>query len=311
MQRSNLNRTLLSSALLASALLGTPMALAAPVVLNIPAQPLASALNEFGKQTSLQVLYSPDQVQGISSHSVSGSLEPIKALEALLQGSGISYQLNGDTLILNVAQGQGLELGATTISGQGQGALLTTEDTGSYTTAASNSSTKLPLSIRETPQTVTVITRQLMDDQAVQSIGDVLRNAPGISTQAYDSDRMEYSARGYAITNFQYDGVNARYDGVFDEGATKVDMALYDRVDIVKGATGLLSGSGEPSATVNLIRKKPTREFKASVTASAGSWDNYRTEGDISGPLNEDASVRGRLVGVYQDADSYLDHYSK
>ena len=51
------------------------------------------------------------------------------------------------------------------------------------------------------------------------------------------------------------------YDGVFDEGATKVDMALYDRVDIVKGATGLLSGSGEPSATVNLIRKKPTREF--------------------------------------------------
>ena len=119
MQRSNLNRTLLSSALLASALLGTPMALAAPVVLNIPAQPLASALNEFGKQTSLQVLYSPDQVQGISSHSVSGSLEPIKALEALLQGSGISYQLNGDTLILNVAQGQGLELGATTISGQG------------------------------------------------------------------------------------------------------------------------------------------------------------------------------------------------
>ena len=310
-QRQTVRRTLLSSALVASVLLGSSMAMAAPVALNIPAQSLASALNEFGKQANLQILYSPDQVQGIKSHSVSGSLEPVKALEALLQGSGVSYQLNGDTVIINTHQGKGLELGATTISGQNLGNTLVTEDSGSYTTSATASSTKLPLSIRETPQTVTVVTRQLMDDQAAQSIGDVLRNAPGISTQAYDSDRMEYSARGYAITNYQYDGVNSKYDGVFDEGATKVDMALYDRVDIVKGATGLLSGSGEPSATINMIRKKPTREFKASVTGSVGSWDNYRTEGDISGPLNDDGSVRGRLVGVYQDADSYLDHYSK
>ena len=310
-QGLTVRRTLLSSALVASVLLGSSMVLAAPVALNIAAQSLASALNEFGKQANLQIIYSPDQVQGIKSQSVTGLLEPVKALEALLQGSGVSYQLNGDTVIINAHQGKGLELGATTISGQTLGNTLVTEDSGSYTTGATASSTKLPLSIRETPQTVTVITRQLMDDQAAQSIGDVLRNAPGISTQAYDSDRMEYSARGYAITNFQYDGVNSQYDGVFDEGATKVDMALYDRVDIVKGATGLLSGSGEPSATVNLIRKKPTREFKASVTGSVGSWDNYRTEGDISGPLNDDGSVRGRLVGVYQDADSYLDHYSK
>lgn len=310
-QRQTVRRTLLSSAFVASVLLGSSMAQAAPVALNIPSQSLASALNEFGKQANLQVLYSPDQVQGITSRGVSGALEPVKALETLLQGSGISYQLNGDTVILNAPQGKGLELGATTISGQGLGTSLTTEDTGSYTTGATNSSTKLPLSIRETPQTVTVVTRQNMDDQGAQSIGDVLRNAPGISTQAYDSDRMEYSARGYAITNYQFDGVNSMYDGVFDEGATKVDMALYDRVDIVKGATGLLSGSGEPSATVNMIRKKPTREFKASITGSVGSWDNYRTEGDISGPLNDDGSVRGRLVGVYQDADSYIDHYSR
>ena len=310
-QRQTVRRTLLSSALVASVLLGSSMAQAAPVALNIPAQSLASALNEFGKQANLQVLYSPDQVQGIKSRTVSGSLEPVKALETLLQGSGISYQLNGDTVILSAPQGKGLELGATTVSGQGLGTSLTTEDTGSYTTGATSSSTKLPLSIRETPQTVTVVTRQNMDDQGAQSIGDVLRNAPGISTQAYDSDRMEYSARGYAITNYQYDGVNSMYDGVFDEGATKVDMALYDRVDIVKGATGLLSGSGEPSATVNMIRKKPTREFKASITGSVGSWDNYRTEGDISGSLNDDGSVRGRLVGVYQDADSYIDHYSR
>ena len=96
-QRQTVRRTLLSSALVASVLLGSSMAQAAPVALNIPAQSLASALNEFGKQANLQVLYSPDQVQGIKSRGVSGSLEPVKALETLLQGSGISYQLNGSS----------------------------------------------------------------------------------------------------------------------------------------------------------------------------------------------------------------------
>jgi len=129
--------------------------------------------------------------------------------------------------------------------------------------------------------------------------------------QQYDSDRTEYATRGFAITNFQYDGVNNVYDGVYDEGATHVDMATYDRVEIIKGATGLMTGSGDPSATVNLVRKKPTKEFKASVTGTVGSWDNYRTEGDISGPLNDSGSVRGRFVGAYQDKNSYIDHYTQ
>ena len=120
MQQPNLSRTPLSIALVASMLLATSIAQAAPVALNIPAQALASALNELGKQANLQILYSPDQVQGIKSRSVSGSLEPVKALESLLQGSGIAWQLNGDTVILNAPQGKGLELGATNITGQGR-----------------------------------------------------------------------------------------------------------------------------------------------------------------------------------------------
>ena len=109
-QRQTVRRTLLSSAFVASVLLGSSIAQAAPVALNIPSQSLASALNELGKQANLQILYSPDQVQGITSRPVSGSLEPVKALESLLQGSGISYQLNGDTVILTAPQGKGLPL---------------------------------------------------------------------------------------------------------------------------------------------------------------------------------------------------------
>ncbi|MHC8309189.1 TonB-dependent siderophore receptor [Pseudomonas sp. GT1P32] len=203
-----------------------------------------------------------------------------------------------------------LQLGATNINGVALGA--TTEDTHSYTTGSTSSATGLPLSLRETPQSVTVITRQQMDDRGVQSISDALRNTPGVSTQKYDSDRTEFSARGFAITNFQYDGVNQPYDGVYGENPNNSDdSASLDRIEVVKGATGLMTGSGDPSATVNLIRKKPTKEFKASISGTVGSWDSYRTTGDISGSLTDSGNVRGRFVGVYQDKDSYIDHYSQ
>ena len=205
---------------------------------------------------------------------------------------------------------QALQLGATNISAEGLGA--TTEDTHTYTTGTMSSATGLPLSIRETPQSVTVITRQQMDDRGVQSVGDALRNTPGISSQKYDSDRTEFSARGLAITNFQYDGINIPYDGVYGENPNNGDdAASIDRVEIIKGATGLMTGNGDPSATVNLIRKKPTKEFKASISGTVGSWDAYRTVGDVSGSLTDSGNVRGRFVGAYSDKNSYLDHYSQ
>ncbi|WP_415768017.1 TonB-dependent siderophore receptor [Pseudomonas sp. LB3P38] len=309
-QRPTLHRTLFTSVLLTATLLGSSMANAAPVKVNIAGQSLSSALTELGMQTNLQILYSPDQVAGIKSRAVSGSLEPSDALAALLKGTGISFQISGNTVTLVSGGGSSLQLGATTISGQALG--LTTEDTGSYTTGATTTATKLPLTLRETPQSVTVVTRQQMDDRGAKSVGDVLRNTPGVTTQKYDSDRTEFSARGFAITNFQYDGINLPYDGVYGENPNNSDdAASLDRVEVIKGATGLMTGSGDPSATVNLVRKKPTKDFKASVSATAGYWDNYRTEGDISGSLNDSGSVRGRFVGALQDKDSYIDHYSQ
>ncbi|MFP3548246.1 TonB-dependent receptor plug domain-containing protein, partial [Rhizobium sp. SIMBA_035] len=88
--------------------------------------------------------------------------------------------------------------GTTQISAQGLGSV--TEGSQSYTTGASASATGLNLSLRETPQTVTVITRQQMDDQGATSIADTLRRAPGVSVQNYDSERWEFSSRGLPIT---------------------------------------------------------------------------------------------------------------
>ena len=277
----------------------------------IAAGSLVTALNSFAEQSGVFLAGHNDLASGKRSAGLNGNFTAQEALQRLLQGSGLQAQAldNGGYILQPAPKGDGtLELGATTISGS-QALGATTEDTHSYTTGSTSSATGLPLSLRETPQSVTVITRQQMDDRGAQDVGDLLRNTPGITQQAYDSDRMEFSSRGFAITNYQYDGINRPYDGVYGEAATNVDAATLDRVEVIKGATGLMTGSGDPSATVNLVRKKPTKEFKASVSGTVGSWDAYRTEGDISGSLTESGNVRGRFVGVYQDRQSYLDHY--
>lgn len=274
---------------------------------------LVAALNSFAEQSGVFLAGHNDLASGKRSAGLNGNFTAQEALQRLLQGSGLQAQAldNGGYILQPAPKGGGtLELGATTISGS-QTLGATTEDTHSYTTGSTSSATGLPLSLRETPQSVTVITRQQMDDRGAQDVGDLLRNTPGITQQAYDTDRMEFSSRGFAITNYQYDGINRPYDGVYGEAATNVDAATLDRVEVIKGATGLMTGSGDPSATVNLVRKKPTKEFKASVSGTVGSWDAYRTEGDISGSLNDSGSVRGRFVGAYQDKNSYLDHYSQ
>lgn len=279
---------------------------------NIPAGALGEALSLYARQSGIAISFDANQVRGLSSPGLQGDYDVSTGFARLLQDSGLQAVAGADgyVLIARPAPQGAMELGATRVTGDGLKGLATTEGTGSYTTGATTTATKLPLTIRETPQSVTVVTRQQMDDQGVINIGDALRNTPGISVQAFDSDRMLYFTRGSDITNYQYDGVNTIVDNIY-EGSPLGDTVAYDRMEVIKGATGLMTGSGDPSATVNLIRKKPTSDFKASITGIAGSWDNYRTEGDISGPLNDTGTVRGRLVGAYQDRKSYLDHYQQ
>ncbi|KOY00287.1 TonB-dependent siderophore receptor [Pseudomonas nunensis] len=197
-----------------------------------------------------------------------------------------------------------LELDATSITSEQLGA--TTEGTGSYTTGPMQTATKLPLTMRETPQAVTVITRQRMDDQAMTSVNDVVKNTPGLFlSQSSGPGRQTYSSRGFDIDNIMYDGLPSSYSG-YTMGV-QPNLAMFDRVEVIRGATGLVTGAGNPSAAINMVRKRPTFTPQLSVTGAAGSWDDYRGEFDASGPLNDSGTLRGRMVGSYRDADSFRD----
>ncbi|WP_260926228.1 TonB-dependent siderophore receptor [Novosphingobium sp. 9] len=171
-----------------------------------------------------------------------------------------------------------------------------------------SSATGLPLTIAETPQAVTIVNQQQIKDFSLRNVNDLLDQVPGVNVERAETDRTQYDSRGFTITNFQVDGVGMPLlSGGIAYGS--LDTALYDRVEVVRGANGMMTGVGNPSATVNYVRKRPTDTFQASVTGYLGSFDDHRVEADISGPLNSSGTLRARVVGAHEDSDSYLDYY--
>lgn len=184
----------------------------------------------------------------------------------------------------------------------------TTEGTGQYGARAATTATKLPLSLRETPQSISVVSRTLMDDFSLNDVNDVLTSVTGVNVERVEPDRTYFSVRGFEVSNFQIDGLGQPF--ATGDQLGNLDTALYDRVEVLRGANGLMSSTGNPSATVNFVRKRPTSDFRAGGALSLGSWDRRRLDAHLSGSLNADSSVRGRIAAAAADGDSYLDRYS-
>lgn len=197
------------------------------------------------------------------------------------------------------------QLATITLTAQDKTAV--TENTGSYTTSSTNTATKLNLSLRETPQTVKVYTREYLDDRNIESFQDLLNNITGVSTTRTD-ERQSAFARGFQIDYYLVDGMPSN----LTLGAGDPDLSIYDRVEVVKGASGLMTGAGNPAMALNLIRKRANaKEFTGKVEASVGSWDSYSSSADLSAPLNSDGSLRGRVFVKHSDEKSFMDFYEK
>ena len=171
-----------------------------------------------------------------------------------------------------------------------------------------DTATGLGLTVQETPQSVAIITDQRIEDQTLDSLTDVVNGAAGISSKAYDSSRNGFSSRGFDIDNYQLDGTPITWASGASAGETQTDTALYERVEVVRGATGLLTGAGNPSASINLVRKHAdSREFTGWTSFAASRWNNYRAQVDVSAPLSAGGALRARTVWVYEDGDSFVD----
>ncbi len=180
-----------------------------------------------------------------------------------------------------------------------------------YNVTSTSAGTKMQMTQRDIPQSVTIVSQQRMEDQQLQTLGEVMENTLGISKSQADSDRALYYSRGFQIDNYMVDGIPTYFESRWNLGDALSDMALFERVEVVRGATGLMTGTGNPSAAINMVRKHATsREFKGDVSAEYGSWNKERYVADLQSPLTEDGKIRARIVGGYQNNDSWLDRYN-
>lgn len=267
---------------------------------NIPAGSLDQALGRFGREAGVMIAIDPALTNGLHSdglqgkNSINGGLNILLAphqLEAIA-GSNGGYKLRRK-------QVSDTTLPAVSVTASGPDA--TSEGSRSYVARGATVG-KSTQTLRETPQPIQVLTRQYLDDRVLPDLTDVLQNTTGVTVDYTDSERVTYWSRGFQIDAIQVNGMTMSQGGSM---AVQPDTALLDRVEILRGSAGLLRGSGNPSATVNLVRKQPTREFQGSAGLTLGSWDRRRLEADVSGPLNEAGTLRGRVVAVSDEKDFF------
>lgn len=187
-----------------------------------------------------------------------------------------------------------LVLGTITVTGNANA----TEDSPAWTAEIpTTTASGLPVTPRETPQSLSVVTQQQIIDENAQTLTDVLAFSTGITAMQGNGElRYGYYARGSEIRNLQIDGLASWTHWYLRDIAPQENMAMFDRVEIVRGATGLIEGAGDPSASVNLVRKRGTAERRIEGVLNVETWGNVEATGDVAGPLNAEGTVRGRFV---------------
>lgn len=309
----------LALGLAGGAALAQPAATASHPAHDIPAGALGPALSRFAATAGVTLSFEAVLTQGLRTAGLHGAHTPADGLMQLLAGSGleaVALQGGGYTLRRAPAPPSSSATAASAaadytlrevrVTGKRDGE---TERTGSYTTEAITVG-KTAQALREHPQSVSVVTRTRMDDQALTTLASAATQAVGITVQDVNNRLSSMYSRGFEIDSVQLDGGAPLFVGLgFYTGAV-FDLAGYDRVELLRGAAGLLNGTGNPGGAVNLVRKMPTAKTQLNLLVSAGSWDNYRTEVDASGPLAFDGKLRGRAVFGYTDRKYFTDRRS-
>lgn len=189
------------------------------------------------------------------------------------------------------AQTEGLE--TVHIKGQRSYNAIATEKNGDYSSFAATVGTKIPASLREIPQSVSIITNRQVKDRNVDTFDQLARKTPGLRVLSNDDGRSSVYARGYEYSEYNIDGLPAQMQSI---NGTLPNLFAFDRVEVMRGPSGLFDSSGEMGGIVNLVRKRPTKAFQGHAAAGFGTHKQYKAEADVSGSLNSDGSVRGRVM---------------
>jgi iron complex outermembrane receptor protein len=176
----------------------------------------------------------------------------------------------------------------------------------SYTANDSLSVSRISVSLLETPQSVVVLNRELVDDIAAGRTFDALKYVAGVTAGNVNYAQDRATLRGLVATDNYVDGVLMLF------GETNADPVLIERIEVIKGPAPILFANGPAAGLINKVSKSPLAEARISAKVTVGSFDANRAEFDLTGPLTADKKLLYRLVAVRQDSDGFYDRtYTK
>lgn len=279
------------------------------VPFNIAAQPLTAAIEAFSEQSGLEVAYTTADLDGLEGNAVTGAHAPRDALRRLLQGTGITWRFTGArTVVLERPDTSGaVTLDPVTVEGKSETAWGPVDG---YVATRSAAGSKTDTPLIETPQSVSVITRDQMAAQGASSLADALRYTPGVTGELYGIDTRGYGLqfRGFGKASdakFYRDGLQLK--GTAFASFLTLDPYGAERLDTLRGPASVLYGQGEPEGIINYITKRPLETPFYEVEGGIGNFDRYEGKFDISGPVTDDKSLLLRLTGLARTSDTQVD----
>jgi outer membrane receptor for ferric coprogen and ferric-rhodotorulic acid len=310
---------LAAAALSAGAIAAAPSSDAANHDFKIDAQPLSSALQEFGKQGGVQVIFFSQIAEGIQAPAINGAYTLTGVLRVMLANTQLTFTvINTNTVAIRLRDAS--ETSAATIR-QGSARADKTSNPAQGDPANNPNSldevivngtaeglvvTRTQTALRDIPQTISIISREQTRQQNDTDLADALSNAVGITSVQSNSIEKTFVSRGFTITTYHLDGGAALNAFSNTPIYGTPDLGEFDHVEVLRGSDALFGGMGNPGATVNMIRKRPLETGEAEFSAYAGSWNNYRSEADVTGPLGFDGALRARLDAVFGDRDYFF-----
>lgn len=279
---------------------------------SIPAGNLDDVLNQFARQAGITLSSTPQMTGKLQSPGLRGQYAIDQALRQLLNGTGLeAVSQDGSSYVLRAQpEDAALSLPSTDIRSFTLGNALGSME--GYNATHSQVATKTSMPILETTQSVSVVTRQQMDDQGSQTVAQAMRYTPGVLTNPYGAThRYDYVAmRGFndgSVDNIYVDGLKSMGDnGTYS--TMQVDPYFLERIDILKGPSSVLYGRSSPGGLVALTTKKPLFDPYHQIQTTVGTQGQRGMGFDFSGPLDDDKRIAYRLTGLADASDTQFDH---
>ena len=275
----------------------------------IPAAALGTVLSEFASQAGITLSFDADQTRGKQSAGLRGSYSVEQGLSALLVGSGLEpvHRGGGNYVLRTAPVGQGVaQLDNILVTG----AVPTETAVGpinGIVATRSAAATKSDTPLIETPQSISVVTRDQMDAQNVQSVPQALRYTPGVYAEqrGVNTDALEYIySRGFQIDQY-WNGLRLPRSGFT---ISSMDPYLFERIELLHGPASVLYGQSSPGGLLNLVSKRPTEDPYHEVMVQTGSYGRAQTGFDVSGPVDADKKVLYRVTATALDTGTQTDH---